>query len=677
MKVKYSVIPFAPAFLAMLFFKLMSLVGADGNGRFMGMDNTTITYTVLGITLGLFAVCILINLFDRKTAPVYPVKKNAVAGIFAVFAGLTIMAYSITTAVDAWQAGANQEYKLLTTICAAFSVPAGISLALMSRIHFAGKSVVSSISMLYVFPSLWGCAELVNEFMQATKTSVSAKDLTRVFCFIFIALFFFSSSMVVSRIKGRNPVKGVFIYGLPMAAISLTFGIYELVALAQKSGVINSDLTQNLVISSSAAESSDLLNYSIALNAVMLIACAAYALVFIFELFCNTYTKDDIEIIGDLPDDEDEAPEEDNTDEAISKEDDFDLLFGAKNDDTAKASNSGFRKKAKLDFGFAAASSTEKKDNAKAAQKSDNKSKTKPVSGEFEDLVFSDKSREHNPHVKFDDDYYSSSSGLDDFIIGYSYDDGDDNKSKKFESRKSFKKQDKAERKAAKKQEAERKAAEKAEKSAKAENNAFAEKPEPKAEETKPQAAFGAKKEDKKPEKTAVQAPEVKKTADAVSESKTDNSVKVSQHSVDANLAENLRHGTQVSSTPVEKHNTPGINNNLALELKKAAELRKNPGAQKQVTETTDVLAREEANRAEEEKARRDEEARRTQEARIAEAARRAEQARLEKEARRAEEQAKAAEQSVVSQAAKQSEATHSNTLSDIDRLLKELEDKK
>ena len=34
MKIKYSVIPFIPAALAMLFFKLMGLVGVDGNGEF-------------------------------------------------------------------------------------------------------------------------------------------------------------------------------------------------------------------------------------------------------------------------------------------------------------------------------------------------------------------------------------------------------------------------------------------------------------------------------------------------------------------------------------------------------------------------------------------------------------------------------------------------------------------
>ena len=535
MKAKYSVIPFVPAFLVMLYFKLMSIVGADGSGRFMGMDNTTITYIVLGITLGLFAVCVLINLFDRKTSPVYPVKKNVAAGLFAVLAGFAIMAYSLTTAVDAWQVGANQEYKLLTTICAAFSVPAGISLALMSRIHFAGKSVVSSMSMLYVFPSLWGCTELVNEFLQATKTSVSAKDLTRVFCFIFISLFFFSSSMVVSRIKGRNPVKGMFIYGLPMAAISLTFGIYELVALVNKSGVINSNLSQSLLISSDAAEPSSLMNYSIVLNASMLIACAAYALVFIFELFFNTYTKDDIEIINGLPDDEekvfvdenDYAIAENNTaeehynvndsDYAIAesntaeehynvddndyvipqsntaeeqyKVDDMDLFFDTKPKKVKKRvkssknsidksfgfdeNNSSKPEKHSADFSDKAdVVFSENKSDAKSSRMTVDKTVSADEKDDIDDLVFSDRSNRQRSHVKFDDDYYSSVSGLDDFIMGYSYDDNN-KKSKKSASGKSLKKQDKNERKSSRKHDSERKTISKTEKADKAEKKVF------------------------------------------------------------------------------------------------------------------------------------------------------------------------------------------------------------
>ena len=303
MKVKYSVIPFIPAFLATLILKVMSIAGVDGSGKFLGMDNVTITYLVIGITLGLFVICILINLFDRKTAPVYPVKKNIPAGMLAVLTGILIMSYSITTAVDAWQFDYNFEYKLLAGACAAFSVVAGVALALISRVHFAGKNVVSSLSVLYVFPSLWGCCEMVNEFLQATKSSVYSKDLTGLFCYIFISLFFFSSSMVVSRIQGRNPVKGVFIYGLPMASIAFSYGIFRLIQIGREGfSAVNID---NVLTSNS--QTIEGFPYAAIINAIMLIACALYALAFIVEMFSNTYTKDDIEIVTGLPDENDDS----------------------------------------------------------------------------------------------------------------------------------------------------------------------------------------------------------------------------------------------------------------------------------------------------------------------------------------------------------------------------------
>ena len=47
MKVKYSVIPFVPAFLAMMFLKMMSIVGMDSHGQFMGMNSMNITGVVM------------------------------------------------------------------------------------------------------------------------------------------------------------------------------------------------------------------------------------------------------------------------------------------------------------------------------------------------------------------------------------------------------------------------------------------------------------------------------------------------------------------------------------------------------------------------------------------------------------------------------------------------------
>ena len=279
MKVKYSLIPFILATIATVGLKLMSIFGLDGSGMFLGMNKMGITYAVIGVTLALFLVCVIINIFDRKTAPVYPVKKNYIAGVFAVLAGISVAGSAITTLLNTTN---DSEYYLMTLVCAAFSIPAAIALILMSKVHFTGKSTVSGVSMLFIFPALWGCAELVSEFLVATKVSISASDMTPLFCYIFITLYYFSHSMIVSRIKGRNPVKACFIYGLPAVAISLSYGLY-VVFTAMIEGTLATQV----------------------LFGAELIIFSIYALSFIVEMAFNSYTNDEIEIIDGMPDDED------------------------------------------------------------------------------------------------------------------------------------------------------------------------------------------------------------------------------------------------------------------------------------------------------------------------------------------------------------------------------------
>lgn len=279
MKVKYSVIPFILAVIATIGLKLMSIFGLDGSGMFLGMNKMGIAYAVIGVTLALFLVCVIINIFDRKTAPVYPLKKNYLAGVFAIFAGVSVAASAITTLLNTTN---DSEYYLMTVVCAAFSIPAAIALILMSKVHFTGKSTISGVSMLFIFPALWGCAELVSEFLVATKVSISASDMTPLFCYIFITLYYFSHSMIVSRIKGRNPVKACFIYGLPAVAISLSYGLY-VICTAMIEGTLATQV----------------------LFGAELIIFSIYALSFIVEMAFNSYTKDEIEIIDGMPDDED------------------------------------------------------------------------------------------------------------------------------------------------------------------------------------------------------------------------------------------------------------------------------------------------------------------------------------------------------------------------------------
>lgn len=331
MKVKFSVIPFIPAAIVMTVFKLMSVFGLDESGRFLGMNKMDVNYAVIGMTLGLFLLCVLINIFDRKTAPVYPVKKNPIAGILAVMTGAVVMGSSAVTLLNT---PANSEYYITTLVCAGLSVFAGIAFIVMSKVHFMGKSVISNISGLFVFPALWGCSELVSEFLKGTKVSISATDMTPLFCYIFITLYMFSHSMIVSRIKGRNSVKACFIYGLPAIALSVSYGVYQIVTSSIESGG-----TAQII------------------NGLHFLVIALYMLSFIIEMTFNSYTKDEIEIIDGLPDDEN----------------DYESNY---------VSTDG-----------------------------------------YEDLVFSRKDGATEPNVDPADDYYKSSNGLDDFVLGYDRED--------------------------------------------------------------------------------------------------------------------------------------------------------------------------------------------------------------------------------------------------------------
>lgn len=283
MKVKFTLIPFIPVAIAMVALKLMSLFGIDGDGLVLGMNKMDVAFSVIGLSLALFIVCILINIFDRKTAPVYVVSRNPVAGLLCILSGIAVAGASCMSLVNNT---ANSDNYIIVLLCAVISIPAAIALVLMSKIHFTGKTDISGISFLYIFPALWSCAELVLEFFNATKVSIYSTDMTPLFCYAFLTLYLFSHSMIVSRIRGRNPVKACFIYGLPAVAISLTYGLYT--------------------VCTAAYEGFDTLQILVGAQFVLL---ALYALSFIIEMFFGTMTNDEVEIIDGMPDDNDDQHE--------------------------------------------------------------------------------------------------------------------------------------------------------------------------------------------------------------------------------------------------------------------------------------------------------------------------------------------------------------------------------
>jgi hypothetical protein len=279
MKVKFSLIPFIPVAIASIALKLFSVFGLDDNGLFMGMNKVTISYLAIALALFLFLVCVVINIFDRKTAPVYSVKKNPVAGVMSALAGVGMVAISF---LELMSVDPTDEYYIVYLFSALISIVAVVVLALMSKIHFTGNAVTSGISALFVFPALWGCVELISEFLNSTKASISTSDMTEMFCYIFLTLYLFAQSMILSRVKGRNPVKACFIYGLPAVSIALTYGSY--------------------IIANFVKENTGL---KTVVSGVSYILIAVYVLVFVIELSRNSLTKSEVEIIEELDYEED------------------------------------------------------------------------------------------------------------------------------------------------------------------------------------------------------------------------------------------------------------------------------------------------------------------------------------------------------------------------------------
>lgn len=97
----------------------------------------------------------LINLFDRRTAPVCPVKRNVVSGTLAILSGVAIVGSSFLTLLNT--TAGNSEGYLLSILVALFSIPAAIAMVMISKVHFTGKTIVSNASM-FLFSLHFGAA---------------------------------------------------------------------------------------------------------------------------------------------------------------------------------------------------------------------------------------------------------------------------------------------------------------------------------------------------------------------------------------------------------------------------------------------------------------------------------------------------------------------------------------
>lgn len=290
MTCKLSWITFIPFALLGVVSKVIQLFYLDENGTFMGLNSLTLSYVAIVCAVVVLLFAVIFCMVDKKTADVYVIKKNAVAGVVGILLSIMLACEGANRAFLAFRSMSYGFVEItdivLTVLCAIVFVVLGLN-------HFVGNGGVKGISVFYLVPAIWSAFRLVACFLDFTTVSIVVSDVTILACYIFATLFLFNYAMVIALMKGKSPVRSAFIYGMPALTVLLAYSVYG-IADAFRYGVQAFSLFDNLVV------------FELALLAL-------YILSFIIEMTLFVKKKEEIEYIEeDIEDDYDDVDDPDS-----------------------------------------------------------------------------------------------------------------------------------------------------------------------------------------------------------------------------------------------------------------------------------------------------------------------------------------------------------------------------
>lgn len=208
---------------------LMSVVITLFNGLmpgtvpdFFATDQNGIAGIIAFSVLGLFIVCFLLSLFDRKTSPVHLLKKNYFCGIVAIASAIAMAgcaAYEFTQMLN------SGSFEIMTALTALFTAIGGVTMLYLGLNHFSGANTPKNISILYLSLPVWCGVHLIDRFLKHTASPVAAADTMDLIMFVAMAMFFINATMVHSLIPGKNAVKATVNFGFPTVTVALVYGL--------------------------------------------------------------------------------------------------------------------------------------------------------------------------------------------------------------------------------------------------------------------------------------------------------------------------------------------------------------------------------------------------------------------------------------------------------------------
>ncbi len=276
MKLKKMWIPLFPAMLIMAGIKVYQQYLEYSKNSLFGKDSVIASYATIGIVILLFIVLLVMHIANRDTAPVYNYKRNVPAGAMCLFAASVTVIDLGCYLPSIFLYGTFSVSVIVNMI---FSAASAIGLYFLSWAHISTKKPPVQISLFLLVIPAWSIVKLLTSLFHNSSISVVMTDVMDLFIYLFLSLFLFFAISVICVLEGKNPVKRVMLFGIPLVALLFTYDV---------------SILWNIILNGYySGASRDIF------SAVEMTMFALYAILFMRELTLNAKSKKDIKIIDD------------------------------------------------------------------------------------------------------------------------------------------------------------------------------------------------------------------------------------------------------------------------------------------------------------------------------------------------------------------------------------------
>lgn len=208
-------IPFIPLFAAGVLLRVYQAL-FDPKGADVGLvSGGSITLGFAAIIILTFVILGVMSFLDKRTSALYEIKKNIPAGICAVAAGAFLFAGAVTSFM--------QGINIIMIVDVVVSVVGGAAIIVMGISSLSGKNIANGRPVLIAMTAICIFVKTFLTFLGDTSIASESRDMTDLVVMAFATMFLFNCSMVYLHIKGRNAVKGCFLYGMPLLLTSTAY----------------------------------------------------------------------------------------------------------------------------------------------------------------------------------------------------------------------------------------------------------------------------------------------------------------------------------------------------------------------------------------------------------------------------------------------------------------------